>query len=535
MKFLILVLLITTQALAVDSPLEGWQLLHGGTKKVSVWGECKDITNLHASSDYFAPTKVQGEWNAFKAAAPAGLIFTDGNCYSSCKAIKDVNPMTPSGVYFINPTGGNAATGVNVYCDMVTDGGGWTLVAKATGADRTNSLSANSATSSWIVPVDDGDATTLTNATAFQSTVFKSHKVQDIMIRSLSDSAKRLTWTHGSNTKNMRYMISQKRRMLGKITAGGIGSLEYRAGCDVGNIPATSYVGIYPSDEGDTGTVTLYNGQVAITPAWLGSYVGWGTPPDQYFGGNNISGGFGAVNLTGAEWNFTRHYHGIGNGCNAAEWGPSGYQGTQTMNGHALFVRDGTNKRSCNEILTAVPGTPSGVYSIYPDGVNGFMVYCDMVTDGGGWTRVFAQDISEGYMNVSTSYNLNDDNPIAKNYSILNLLENFRSAGAFTMKINWPGYATRNIWSQTTNPTVDQPVAGYSGITIDTTSNGWGGLERNCASGCGSSFIDGTVSSGNWYYAIGTYAAWNVPGGIPSNATVRPDNNSVEKVELWVK
>ncbi len=46
---------------------------------------------------------------------------------------------------------------------------------------------------------------------------------------------------------------------------------------------------------------------------------------------------------------------------------------------------------SCLELLTAQPGTASGVYRIDPDGAGvgkaDFAVQCDMVTDGGGWTR----------------------------------------------------------------------------------------------------------------------------------------------------
>jgi hypothetical protein len=47
--------------------------------------------------------------------------------------------------------------------------------------------------------------------------------------------------------------------------------------------------------------------------------------------------------------------------------------------------------RSCLEILTANPGSPSGMYTIDPDGLGSFPTMacqCDMTTDGGGWTLV---------------------------------------------------------------------------------------------------------------------------------------------------
>lgn len=316
---------------------------------------------------------------------------------TSCKNILLNNPSSPSGQYIID-VDGNAGpkTPFTVYCDMLTDGGGWTLLAKSTGADRTDALNNNSNTSSWLTGNNSGTTISLSNETFFSGRVYSDLPVSDFMIRSLTTSSKRLTWTHFANAPSTKFYFDQRNQVSGVKTAGGLELLDYRATCDIGTVPASVYYGIFPTDQDSSGGVSrnALNNTYTFNNIWFGSMIGWGSLVSDYNSGKNLAGGFGSVNSGDFRWNFSRHIHGIGNGCNSTEWSASGGQGNQVFNAHGLFVRESQTYSSCKAIKLALPSAPSGVYTVDVDGESGplsaIQTYCDMVTDGGGWTLVMA-------------------------------------------------------------------------------------------------------------------------------------------------
>ena len=71
------------------------------------------------------------------------LLVVEGK---NCKAILAVQPGAQSGVFWIDPDGKDGVVPFQTFCDMTTDGGGWTLILnRLVDSDQTGQLAINAA------------------------------------------------------------------------------------------------------------------------------------------------------------------------------------------------------------------------------------------------------------------------------------------------------------------------------------------------------------------------------------------------------
>ncbi|MEQ8829840.1 MAG: fibrinogen-like YCDxxxxGGGW domain-containing protein [Alphaproteobacteria bacterium] len=138
-------------------------------------------------------------------------VTTEIENQPSCKEWLDKGFST-SGVYVIDPDGSGGSSPYDVYCDMVEDGGGWTLVATVSAGGGNSWMSS----AAWTSNTTFGSPTSTSLSSDMKNRAFSEVSFTQFRIRA-SSSARRVTNVAGAAFSNFATMMG-----AGYIDHGGV-------------------------------------------------------------------------------------------------------------------------------------------------------------------------------------------------------------------------------------------------------------------------------------------------------------------------
>lgn len=358
----------------------------------------------------------------------------------SCLHYREHSGASEDGIYLIAPEGQGSVEPLPVYCDMTTDGGGWTLAL----------VSSDDGTTTWTWAARDLWTTrqdTIGSIDAlnrdYKSAILHSLPFVDVLFRHAPSTVWASYHDVGSGTEAMSEFIASIEAPNCELNSGyplSAGSLAMRS--SIGSLCSTDLffnIGDY-SGQGASHCADMNRSanDVAYGPAWSGRNNS-GCPfddPGRYFGlGPDFNSAGTERNGLGFGWALNLNTGSSGQAQNylqmflreapvsrpAATQSPAGplvlteapsQTGSQCPSGsydnaptiaHPGRVICSTNDagppvlESClayrdrDSVNNTASGGISGIYSILPPrnpALEPFHVYCDMTTEGGGWTQI---------------------------------------------------------------------------------------------------------------------------------------------------
>jgi len=185
---------------------------------------------------------------------------------TSCKDLLAKRPTAPSGSYTIDPDGSGSNAPFDVYCDMTSDGGGWTLLMKLDGTKPTFGYSA----AYWT-------NTTTLNPTSVDMTTTEA---KFAAFNLLAGTDLRLGMTDAGTTRYIKLPLGASSTLYDRLLAG-----SYTAST-VGRTPWTTLLASYSLQVNCNreGTNNAVGGYASVRIGILGNQEGDCGSPDSFIG-----------------------------------------------------------------------------------------------------------------------------------------------------------------------------------------------------------------------------------------------------------